>query len=86
MWKEVFPLSKVKNFFQKKSNMTPLNFVKIVFQNFILLSAPELFFYPFSRTRSNSVKLILSVRGTTFSLYSVLAELRFAYTEYTGIS
>ena len=46
--------------------MTPLKFVKIVFRNFVLLNAPELFFYPFSQTKSDLVKLILSVRGTTF--------------------
>ncbi len=65
----------------------PLSSVKIVFQYFVLLNFSELVFYPFSQTKSNSVKLILSVWGTTFSLYVLSINLQTigAYTERTDL-
>jgi hypothetical protein len=68
--KKFFPASLVKKNFLKKLDMTPVNFVKPVFQNFVLLNAPELVFYPFSQ---NQIQL---------SLYLVCGELRLAYTAY----
>ncbi len=41
--KEVFPATATATL---NSNMTPLNFVKIVFRNFFLLNAPEVVFLP----------------------------------------
>ncbi len=55
--------------------MTPLNFVKIVFLHFFHLKAPEVVFSPdvsiFANKYQILIKLILSMRGTMFSLYSV---------------
>jgi hypothetical protein len=65
--------------------MTPFNFVKIVFQNFVHLKAPEVVFSPcvsiFPNKYNILIKLILSMHGTTFSLYSVEAELSSAHTQ-----
>jgi hypothetical protein len=48
--------------FSKKTQICPLNCVKIVFRNFVLLNTPELVFCShFHKKKSNSVKLILSI-------------------------
>jgi hypothetical protein len=66
--------------------MTPFNFVKLVFQNFVYLKAPEVVFSSYVSIFPNKyqilIKLILSMRGTEFSLYSVGAELSSAHTQY----
>ncbi len=51
--------------------MTLLNFVRIVFRNFVLLNAPELFFTHFHK--QNQIQL---------SLYWVCGELYLTYTKY----
>jgi hypothetical protein len=51
--------------------MTPLNSVKVVFQNIVLKCSKGGFLTYFHLLISNSVKLILSVRGTQFCIYSV---------------
>ncbi len=84
--KEVFPASYVNIFFPKNSNMTPFNFVKIVFQKFFHLKPPEVVFSPYVSIFPNKykilIKLILRMHGTTFSLYSILAELSSAHNQY----
>jgi hypothetical protein len=56
--------------------MTPINFVKIVFQNFSHVKAPEVVFSPdvsiFANKYQILIKLILSMRGTMFSLFNLV--------------
>jgi hypothetical protein len=66
--------------------MIPSNFVKIVFRNFVHLKAPKVVFSSYVSIFPNIyqilIELILSMRGTPFSLYSVTAELGSAHTQY----
>jgi hypothetical protein len=40
-----------KKIMTKNLNMIPFNFVRIVFQNFVLLNTPKVFFYPISKNK-----------------------------------